>query len=170
MWKLKISSCYQDDEVTEVFARGMALFEGDGMNGEVSGKSSVQPAAANWKMFCHLFQAYTAYLATIARKLQSKGRTTAKSLQFVLQCSECAHSASSVDTLTRKLSAQQFRDMYVSHSEYLTSICFEVEMAYPSSSNEYLTVSACLQSLQSVVASQPVILIPFLTTVRNFNT
>lgn len=153
--------------MTAVFARGMVLFEGDGMNSEVSGKSSAQPATANWKMFCHLFQAYAAYLATIARKLQSKRRTTAKFLQCVLQCSECIHSASSVDTLTRKLSAQQFRDMYVSHTEYLLSICFEVEMAYPPSSKEYSIVSACVESLQSIVASQSVILSSFLITVRN---
>lgn len=153
--------------MTEVFARGMALFEGDGMNSEVNGKSSGQPAATNWKMFCHLFQAYSAYLATIARKLQSKGRTTVKSLQCILQCSESAHSASSVGTLTRKLSAQQFRDMYVSHTEYLVSICFEIEMAFPPSSKEYSIVSACLHSLQSIVASQAVVLSPFLITVRN---
>jgi len=154
----------------QTFARGMALFQGDSPDVAVKGKApAVQSAASNWKMFCHLFQACSAYAASIASKVQGRSVVTVETLRSIQVCADFAHSSIAVETLQRRLTLQQFRDMYALHAERMTLLLCEMEQAYPASSAEWAVGLAGLQSLCAAAQRLPQAMLgPILSTVRLF--
>lgn len=151
----------------QTFARGMALFLGDSQDQTTNAKApAVQSAATNWKMFCHLFQAYSAYSVSIAGKVQGRTMVTVETLRSIQVCGACASAKPAVETIQRRLTPQQFRDMYALHAERTVRLAYELEQVFPASSAEWAIGASVVQGLCGAAQLWPHIMLgPIISTV-----
>lgn len=137
--------CYsfiqQDRRVVQVLRDGLQLF---------MGSSGDETLRTNWKMHCHLMQAYSAYMQSTVTLFKKRTQIDHCVVLELLACSETVFCPARYEGLKSKLTEAQLNNVYTGVVEGLLSVAFEAESQpiHTSAEQQQLNAAAerCLAS------------------------
>ena len=108
----------QDKNVAMILRNGLTLY---------MGSCGDETLRANWKLYCHLLQAHSAYMQAIVMRMKKKVRIDCSVIQEVFSCSDSILCSVRCENLKSKLTGAQLNNILSTYLEGIFSLAFEVE-------------------------------------------
>lgn len=111
----------------------------------------------NWKLYCHLLQAITAYIQSKMLQLNKQCRVEKDVIKEIFECSETALSSIRCDSLKSKLTEVQFTSILTSFVEGMLSLALELETQPDFKGAGFPALSVLLQRLMTRALQHPMV-------------